>query len=270
MKVTQIAVCFISLLGLKNTFAIDLEVRGTQGYGLNASWVQYTGTDNCAPDQGGDTCHYSAEVRAIYDGTTECPSGVLTVNGDDLPMHMRVNATHNFQNIVCSAKLPLDPKEDLKNITLEGNALPVPKWEDNEIVVMGDTGCRLGTSHDGMYQDCNNPTLWPLERVAKSVMESKPDVIIHMGDYIYREGQCVLNSFVPHKGTEVGGCRGSAYYDSKGGVGIPDPKNETFDVWWEDWFKPARYVNEAAPLILIRGNHETCDRAVRDPPTNIS
>eukprot|EP00804_Cyclotella_cryptica_P010840 CCRYP_008781-RB/>CCRYP_008781-RB protein AED:0.04 eAED:0.04 QI:1078/1/1/1/1/0.85/7/113/289 len=28
-----------------------------------------------------------------------------------------------------------------------------------------------------------------------------------------------------------------------------------------DWFEPAKYVNKAAPLILVRGNHETCSRA---------
>jgi hypothetical protein len=36
---------------------------------------------------------------------------------------------------------------------------------------------------------------------------------------------------------------------------------ENFDIWLADDFEPATYLNQAAPVILIRGNHESCARA---------
>lgn len=36
---------------------------------------------------------------------------------------------------------------------------------------------------------------------------------------------------------------------------------ENFAVWLADNFEPATYLNQAAPVILIRGNHESCARA---------
>lgn len=56
---------------------------------------------------------------------------------------------------------------------------------------------------------------------------------------------------------EVAGCKDAPYYSTS-----TSPKvQENFGVWYADWFEPAKYINRAAPLILIRGNHETCSRA---------
>jgi len=115
---------------------------------------------------------------------------------------------------------------------------------------MGDTGCRMGPSHGGLYQSCYNPSLWPFARVSESVMHSGPDLIVHTGDYIYREGPCLEG---------IAGCEDSPYYDSN--RTSPSYRAENFDVWHADWFEPARFVNKAAPLVFIRGNHEECRRA---------
>ena len=50
----------------------------------------------------------------------------------------------------------------------------------NKIVVVGDTGCRVG------HQLCDHGN-WPLETIAAFAADKKPDAVIHVGDYLYRE-----------------------------------------------------------------------------------
>ena len=56
----------------------------------------------------------------------------------------------------------------------------MPKWDNDKIAVVGDTGCRLGASHGGLYQSCNNPSLWPAAQVLKSAADAGPDLIFHV------------------------------------------------------------------------------------------
>jgi Calcineurin-like phosphoesterase. len=120
------------------------------------------------------------------------------------------------------------------------------------IAAFGDTGCRLksaktaakeGDADDdaarGKFQDCNNPTLWPFAQVAQSVADAKPDLVIHVGDYLYRESACP---------TGDAGCARSPYGDD-------------WPTWKADFFAPAAPALRAAPWIVVRGNHEICRRA---------
>jgi hypothetical protein len=66
-----------------------------------------------------------------------------------------------------------------------------------------------------------------------------PDLVIHVGDYHYREDPCPLGN---------AGCAGSPW-----GYG--------WDVWDADFFTPGAPLLAAAPWIVIRGNHEACGRA---------
>ena len=70
---------------------------------------------------------------------------------------------------------------------------------------------------------------------------SQPDLVIHVGDYLYRESECPKNM----------GCSGSPRGDNKG------------DAWYADFFEPASKLLAAAPWIMTRGNHEICSRAGR-------
>ena len=55
------------------------------------------------------------------------------------------------------------------------------------IVVIGDTGCRLkGKATPGLQR----PRTLPFARVAASAAAFKPDLVIHVGDYHYREDPC--------------------------------------------------------------------------------
>jgi hypothetical protein len=117
-----------------------------------------------------------------------------------------------------------------------GRALPVPKAAPNRIVVIGDTGCRLKGRE---IQDCNDPEAFPFARVAASAAPFQPDLVVHVGDYHYREDPCPAGR---------AGCAGSPY-----GYG--------YDAWAADFFTPARKLLAAAPWVLARGNHENCTRA---------
>ena len=103
------------------------------------------------------------------------------------------------------------------------------------IVVIGDTGCRV---RDLSAQDCRSATGWPFARVAQLAAAKAPDLVIHAGDYYYRESPCPF---------ERADCRNSPYGDR-------------FDTWRAELFDPAAALLAAAPVVFVRGNHESCKR----------
>jgi hypothetical protein len=120
-------------------------------------------------------------------------------------------------------------------VAVAGRALPLPKAEMTRIVVIGDTGCRLKGKE---FQDCNDGEAYPFARVAASAAAWKPDLVVHVGDFHYREDPCPAGR---------PGCAGSPY-----GYG--------WDAWNADFFAPAHALLAQAPWVLARGNHETCAR----------
>ncbi len=206
---------FSLLLGI----GITAPAMATGSFAENtlAGWVQYTATGEL-------------ELRAVVTG--DC--SVIAIDGQLVAMEVRVAATQAHPNVVCSTLLP----EGVARVELDGQAMPVPVANPQRIVVVGDTGCRLSAGH-GLYQECNNGSLWPFAQVARSIAAYEPDLIIYTGDYIYRESRCP-------EGDE--GCAGS-------------PWGDNLATWEADWLRPAHPLHLAAPLVLIRGNHETCSRA---------
>ncbi|HQT25142.1 MAG TPA: metallophosphoesterase, partial [Burkholderiales bacterium] len=75
--------------------------------------------------------------------------------------------------------------------------------------------------------------------IIEAAARFKPDLVIHVGDYLYRESPCP-------EGNK--GCAGSPY-----GYG--------FDAWQADFFSPAEKLLAAVPWVFVRGNHEACFRA---------
>ncbi len=65
------------------------------------------------------------------------------------------------------------------------------------------------------------------------------EVVIHLGDYLYRESPCPAGNK---------GCEGSPWGDS-------------LSVWQADFLTPADKLLASAPWLLLRGNHEECTRA---------
>ena len=125
-----------------------------------------------------------------------------------------------FTDTVCQADIPAGTTE----ASVPGHQLPVASKELRRIALVGDTGC---ASKKG--QNCNDPNPskkgWPFAKVASSIAAERPDLIIHLGDILYRH----LNSDCQE------GCS----------AGIDD-----------DFFTPAAPMFAAAPLVMVRGNHE--------------
>ena len=123
-------------------------------------------------------------------------------------------------------------------VSVAGRLLPLPKAEPQRIAVLADTGCRMKKA-DNAFQACNDGTAWPFTTIAATVAAMKPDLVMHIGDYHYRENACPQ---------DIAGCKDSAW-----GYG--------WDTWEADLFKPAASLLAAAPWVFARGNHEECARA---------
>jgi hypothetical protein len=132
---------------------------------------------------------------------------------------------------VCELPLPATAKQ----VKLMGQALPQVHQRPHKIVLLGDTGCRMKLPT--YFQDCSDPAAWPLAQVAKQAALEKPDLVIHVGDYHYREHSCL-----------AGDCAHT-------------PTGYGSDTWQLDFFKPMKPLLQAAPWIFVRGNHESCERA---------
>lgn len=182
-----------------------------------------------------------ASARLIT-AATACPP--LVVDNRAMPMRVRVPKSAvparpgQPHTPPSSAMLTCEAPIAAGSVTasVAGLALPVPRSAATRIVVIGDTGCRLKGSQ---AQDCNDPARFPFARVAAEAAEFGPDLVIHVGDYHYREDPCLAGQ---------AGCAGSPY-----GYG--------YDAWAADFFTPARKLLQAAPWVLARGNHESCTRA---------
>jgi hypothetical protein len=173
----------------------------------------------------------AAQVRAVSPGA-ECPA--LEVDGRPRPMLVRAAAAPpEFAVSVCEAPLPAEGAE---RAAVGGRSLPLPRSEPSRIVVIGDAGCRL--EEGDPIQDCTDPDTWPFARVAASAAAWQPDLVIHVGDYVYREMPC------PPK---LAACAGS-------------PWGDTWPAWQADLFAPAAPLLQAAPWVFTRGNHEVCSR----------
>ena len=120
----------------------------------------------------------------------------------------------------------------------------------DKIAVLGDTGCRVKKD---LAQNCRSPIAWPLARNAQSVANAEPDVIFFTGDFFYREAACPLNRL-----TFCGGSPPPAMLPAAGQA-YP-PMTDTDYGWVADALAPMAPAFAAAPLLVTRGNHESCFR----------
>jgi hypothetical protein len=173
-------------------------------------------------------------ARAITTGTT-CPA--LSVDGTAVAMAPRAAPSQALPVLECEASLPMGGS----SAVIDGVALKLPVAHPRRIVVVGDTGCRVVRT---VAQACNDPLQFPLARIATFAAAFSPDLIVHVGDYYYREAACPPWSAGDGATT---GCGGS-------------PHGDAWAAWNADWFSPAQPLMAAAPIALTRGNHESCER----------
>ena len=177
-------------------------------------WVQFT--------PGG------IEARAVTDAET-CPPA--SVDGMAVAMAERAAPGADFPVRACSLRVP----KQARTLAIAGLPLPLPKARPDRILLIGDTGCRLNGKKS---QACNDMSEWPFRLNADMSAAFKPDLVLHVGDMLYREDSCPLGNQ---------GCAGTPFGDS-------------WPVWREDFFKPGEALLGAAPWIMVRGNHEECER----------
>jgi hypothetical protein len=194
-------------------------IPGARAADLPAPWVEF------ASDGGID-------IRAITAPGMPCPK--VVADGVPVPSKTRgqpdaVGGPYPVQ--VCVAHAVTPPRA----ATVDGVPVPAVPSTIKRIVVIGDTGCRLkGT----FVQDCNDPVKWPFATIARLAAARRPDLVIHVGDYHYRETPCPADR---------PGCTGSPYGDN-------------WAVWQKDFFEPAAPLLAVAPWVMTRGNHELCSR----------
>jgi hypothetical protein len=182
----------------------------------HSQWVEYV--------SGG-----GAEARIAIGADDHCPA--LIADGQAMAMQLRARATDFFPGL-CSAAIPAG----VKSLTINSEPLPVPVSDPQRILVLGDTGCRI---KGDAVQACNDPRAWPFAGLSAAAATMHPDLILHLGDYLYRESPCPKGN---------AGCAGSPYGDN-------------WASWNADFFAPAAPLLAVAPLILVRGNHEDCQRS---------
>ena len=180
-------------------------------------------------------------ARAITAADT-CPA--IRIDGVATPMQMRAapgvaplrpgqGKASDFPVRVCEAIVP--PRAQV--VRIGSAAVTLPALRTQRIVVLGDTGCRIKQA-DHAYQDCSDAAAWPFRAVADAAAREHPDLVVHVGDYHYRENICPS---------------GAACTSGPWGYG--------WDAWNADFFVPAQKLLAAAPWVAARGNHEMCSRA---------
>jgi hypothetical protein len=184
-------------------------------------------------------------IARVVTPDTTCPS--ISINGVAQAMNLRIGPatvpvrTSSATPVLASAfpvtacELPI-PAGTFSAVVL-GQNLPLPKTSPSRIVILGDTGCRLKTGNP--WQACSDETQWPFQRIADKAASMHPDLVLHVGDYHYRENQCPVG---------ITGCQGS-------------PWSYGWDAWEADLFRPGASLMAAAPWVMVRGNHEECLRA---------
>ena len=193
----------------------------------------------------------TSNLRAIVAAGDDCPKAI--VDGEARPLLLRAGATPahapardnaafdpDFAVNACELELPRSAQQ----ASIAGEAVALPRNRTRRIVVIGDTGCRIKVPADSPgdpIQDCSDSTTWPWPKIALAAARTQPDLVIHLGDFHYREycANPALCSVVAERGTVVG-------------YGWPG--------WNADFFTPAAPLLAAAPWVLVRGNHENCDR----------
>ncbi|WP_413580453.1 metallophosphoesterase [Bdellovibrio sp. HCB288] len=169
-------------------------------------------------------------VRTIAPKNGKCPE-VKISKGSAEETTLQMTANKFESATVCEATLP----EGTASVSVAGKQIQIPK-APKRIVVFGDTGCRLKGDY---FQECNDPNQWPFKRIAKAIELEKADLIVHVGDYHYRESCKDPVKCAPYKDTLGYGYR----------------------PWEADFLHPAAPLLQTTPFLFVRGNHEDCQRA---------
>lgn len=179
---------------------------------------------------------------------------------------------YRFPVKVCEVRLPSEiPQGSL----LFGRELPAISKSPVHTLLVGDTGLRVKAENDGTCVDpgpeklygikqCKpediipfdaslvagtfqNLSKWPLKEQMDAAAASTPDLVIHVGDYFYRQGPCPQN-------------QPCTAINDPFNPRMPGAWGDNWNGWYADFFAPSMRLLSQAPWIALRGNHERCGR----------
>jgi Calcineurin-like phosphoesterase len=190
------------------------------GQGIPIAWIEL-GPDGNA-------------IARLLTPETACPT--IDFSTGTVAMQARGSPADDYPLLVCEAAVP----PDATTAAVDGIMLHTPPLQPSRIVILGDTGCRLkGEESHEAVQACNDVKAWPAAAIASSAAAWNPDLVIDVGDYLYREAPCPPGN---------AGCAGS-------------PSGYNWASWNADFFTPEASLLPAAPWVFVRGDHELCERA---------
>lgn len=191
------------------------------------------------------------QARAILPTGARCPALAVTTEVDGVRTDRLITMTARrpspragsaFASLfVCQAGLPAHAVRASVGATTIPAALPD---KIKRIALLGDTGCRLNQGFP--TQACSSTAKWPLARITSSIARTNPDVIMHIGDYFYRELACP-SDMTARCGGSPGPVLGNSFMD-------------TDYSWLADAIVPLSPLFAVAPIVMTRGNHEACFR----------
>lgn len=206
-------------------FLLSRLVFGAETSPRNPAWIQYLGDGRVV-------------LRTVIPLTLPgvCPK--MSIDGQASEMGVRfAPSLPDFPVQVCEGVLP----EVFTKVQVGGQVFGPPKRDVKRVAVIGDTGCirkrKKKKRHEN--QNCTDPKSWPFPEIAAQLKAWNPDVIIHVGDYVYRESLCPMDR--------------------------PDCQDgelrDRWAAWNEDFFKPVAPALASASWAFVRGNHEKCQNA---------
>jgi hypothetical protein len=214
-RISVLLLCVLSSFNLLFT-ACDDDI-GSSSSGILSRWVEM------GPN--------GIIFARVITENSRCPN--IKLDNSSQQMQVRGERSEpDFPVLVCEASIP----PGTTSASIEGRKLKLPERNPKRIVVIGDAGCRIKGDD---AQACNDPEAWPFEKLAESAAVWGPELVIHVGDYLYRESPCPEGNI---------GCEGSPFGDN-------------WETWDADFFTPASTLLDSAPWVFTRGNHEMCTRA---------
>lgn len=150
----------------------------------------------------------------------------VTVDGVHITLQLRAPASPSFPIFVWETPMPLGGVIEIEEMRV---SLPL---SFKKIAFIGDTGCRP-------MQGCSIEK-WPFSKIANKLVEEGPDLIIHLGDYIYRH---------------------LAAQKRYGLSVIHLEEGDNWSGWQKEFFSPLHDMLPAVPWIFVRGNQECCQAA---------
>lgn len=176
------------------------------------------------------------EFRIV--GVDSCPS--IECDGIGIATQSRFEGSDGFRAKTCFADV-----SNCSKVSFGGNTREIKKSID-KVAFIGDTGCRIKIGKKDKdktsFQECSDPNAWSAKEIAQTIASMKPDLVVHVGDYNYREK-----------------CDNKELCD-KLGITSEDV-GSGYNIWEKDFLEPFDSLLQSATFVFVRGNHENCDRS---------